>query len=100
MPTTDYQTIMSTITAGLTGDARHDIAYLMAQAEAYKDHPLAKEIARECGRMMWDLMPDDAKAQFDQAVDDDGAELRDVMGKAHQLREAGWLDEALAVLEP
>lgn len=100
MPTNDFTSIMSSITAGLTGDAKHDIAYLMSQAEAYKDHPLAKEVARECGRMMWDLMPEDAKAEFDQALDDDGADLHEAMEKAHQLCGEGRVEEALAVLEP
>ena len=64
----DFDSIMQEITSGLTGKSDEDVAYLMNQAEKHKAHPFAKEIVRACGRMMFDLIPDDKKAEFEQAI--------------------------------
>ena len=69
----DFNDIMQEITSGLTGKSEDDIAYLMQQAEQYKTHHFAKEIARACGRLMFDLIPNDKKAQFEQAIGNDSA---------------------------
>lgn len=44
-----FDEIMEEIAMGLKRDPEHDIAYLKEKMEAYRDHPLAKEIGRACG---------------------------------------------------
>ena len=47
------------------------MAYLKEKCEEYKDHEFATEILRACGRMMYDLMPDDSKKEMEEALDKD-----------------------------
>jgi hypothetical protein len=57
----DFECIMKEITQGLTGNTKEDIKYLHEQGEKYKDHEYRKEILRACGRLMYDILPDDIK---------------------------------------
>ena len=57
----DFDSIIREITGELTGDFKIDIAYLRDQMEKYKDHEMGKEIVRACGRLMYELIPDDDK---------------------------------------
>lgn len=66
-----YDEIMTTITAGLTGDAEKDMIYLDEQMNKYKEHELSKEILRACGRILYGLIPDDKKKKLTQAIDND-----------------------------
>lgn len=67
----DFDSIMKEITGGLTGDVEYDIKYLNVQGDKYKNHELATEILRACGRMMYDMMPDESKEKLAQAVGND-----------------------------
>ena len=78
----DFDSVMRKITAGLTGDASKDVPYIMQQAEAHKESEFAKEIARACGRLVFDILPDDKKSEFDRLF------------KNHSLGIAAVLDEA------
>ena len=60
--------ILRGITAGLTGESEHDIAYLQEQMEKYKTHEMAKEIIRACGRLVYNVMPEDAREKFEQLM--------------------------------
>lgn len=60
----DFEAIMTSITAGLSGDSKTDIKYLQEQSEKYKDHEYGKEIVRACGRLMYQALPDDKKEQL------------------------------------
>lgn len=66
-----YDEIMRKITGGLTGDADKDRVYLKAQMEKYKEHELATEIIRACGRLFYELIPDDKKNELGQVIDND-----------------------------
>ena len=59
-----YDEIMRKITAGLTGDEEHDRAYLKEQMEKYKEHELSTEIIRACGRLFYDLVPENKKEEL------------------------------------
>lgn len=74
-----YDEIMKGITAGLTGDAKRDTAYLKEQMEKYKDHELAKEILRACGRLFYELIPEDKKKELSQLIDNDMSGIRAVL---------------------
>ena len=64
----DFNDIMNKITSGLTGDNKENISYLQKVIEEYKDHELSKEIIRACGRMIYELIPDDNKQELSKIV--------------------------------
>ena len=65
----DLDRILKEITAGLSGDDKKDIAYLKEQCEKYKNHEYAQEIVRACGRLMFELIPDDKKKELELVID-------------------------------
>lgn len=67
----DLDKILNEITSGLSGDTEKDIAYLREQSEKYKKHEYAQEIARACGRLMYELFPDDKKKELERIIDND-----------------------------
>ncbi len=67
----EFEAIMKQITGGLTGDPQKDMKYLQEQMDKYKDHEYSKEIVRACGRLFYDLVPDDSKEEFIKALDND-----------------------------
>lgn len=66
-----YDEIMREITAGLTGDEEADCIYLKEQMEKYKDHEFSQEIIRACGRLFYDLIPEDKKKEIGQVFEND-----------------------------
>ena len=68
----DFEAIMKEITGGLSGDPEADMKYLHEQGEKYKDHEYGKEILRACGRLMYELIPDDKKEELNKAFSKDG----------------------------
>ncbi len=61
MESKDFESIMKEITRGLTGNFEQDISYLNEQMEKYKGHEYEKEILRACGRLIYEIMPEDKK---------------------------------------
>lgn len=76
-----YDSIMKEITAGLTGNPSKDVPYLQAKCGEYKDHELGKEIIRACGRLMYDMIPDDKKDELKKVMQ------KDSLGVESALRE-------------
>ena len=66
-----YEEIIKKITEGLTGDVSKDIKYLREQSEAYKNHSMSKEIFRACGRIMFDILPEDKKSEMSRIIGND-----------------------------
>lgn len=64
----DFDTIMREITSGLTGEPEHDIPYLQEQCQNYKNHEFSTEILRACGRLTFQLIPDDKKEPFNELL--------------------------------
>ena len=62
---------MREITSGFTGDAAVDMKYLQEKCEEYKEHEMAQEILRACGRLMYEMIPDDKKAEMSKALNKD-----------------------------
>ena len=73
-----YEQIIKKITKGLTGNTSKDIKYLQEQMEYYKDHSMSQEILRACGRIMYDLFPEDKKSEI-------LAEINDIQPKIKEL---------------
>lgn len=67
----DLDSIMKGITAGLTGEPEKDIPYLQKTCEEYKEHEYSKEILRACGRLMYEIIPDDKKEELNKAAGKD-----------------------------
>ena len=49
-----FDQIMESIQAGLTGDSRKDIRYLQDQIAFHRNHENGLEIARACGRLIYE----------------------------------------------
>lgn len=71
----DFDDIMHEITSGLTGDTRTDVQYLNQKMQEYREHPLAKEIIRACGRMIFEILPDEDKNELEKMIDNDAKGL-------------------------
>lgn len=67
----DFDQIMQEIVNGLSGDFQTDASYLKARMDEYKDHEYGKEIIRACGRLMYEIMPEDMKKEMDAAIQKD-----------------------------
>ena len=95
----DFHAIMTEITSGLSGDPEKDMKYLTETSEKYKDHQYSQEILRACGRMMYELIPDDKKEEMEKAFN------KDIMGFDQAIEEAKFniykkdFEKALNILE-
>ena len=95
-----FEKIIGLIRDGLTGDAEHDLSYLKEQMEKYRKHESAREILRECGRMMYELLPDSAKEELISAMEKDDAGVEEQLGRFEFLMYRKDFDAALEVIEP
>ena len=95
-----YEMIIEEIKAGLTGNTDQDLQYLRELMESYKGHENSKEILRECGRIMYDILPEETKEELRQAAEKDDAALD------HQLEQVEYCllkkdyGRALKIIEP
>lgn len=60
----EFEQLIDNIRAQLTGDRRVDGPYLIQQSEMYRDHPLGPELSAEIGRLMYEMVPDEMRAEF------------------------------------
>ncbi len=95
-----YETIIQNIRDAMTGDAEKDLAFLREQMEAYKEHEYAKEIIRECGRMMYELLPESTKEELTAAMEKDDAGMGEQLERFEFLMYKKDFDAALEVIEP
>lgn len=75
----NLDTILRKITDGLSGNNEADIVYLQKQAEKYQNHKYGKEIMRACGRMMYELIPEEQKDGIGQLIANDAMGLEMLM---------------------
>lgn len=66
-----FDEIMREITSGMSGDNEKDIKFLEEQCEKYKNHKYSIEIIRACSRMMFELISEDEKSEFERLVKND-----------------------------
>lgn len=95
----DFDVIMRTITARLTGDAEADIKYLDEQSKKYKTHPLGKEIIRACGRLIAKLLPEDEMKEFARFFDNEKKGITAVIEEAQFNLFQKNYDKALELME-
>lgn len=60
--------IMKEIKSGLTGHNRKDIAYLYKKMKKYKNHENAKEILKECSKLIYERVYDDGKRSVNRTT--------------------------------
>ena len=96
----DFDTIMQEIAGGLTGDAKADISYLTEKMKEFKGHEMGQEIVRACGRLMYDLLPEDAKKEMSQAIDNDAAGIQAALEEVKFNIYKKEYDKALSLIEP
>ena len=95
----DFDSIMREITRGLSGNAEEDITYLQEQMEKYKDHEMNREIIRACGRLLYELIPDEKKDKISQLFDNERAGLNAVLEEARFNIYKKDFDKALSIME-
>ena len=94
-----FDEIIKEINAGLTGDYKTDLKYLEEKSREYKDHEMGKEIVRVCGRIMYDIMPEDIRADLCKAMEQDKKSERAVIDEIRSHIDKKEYDQALKMLE-
>lgn len=95
-----FDEIMSEIKSNLTGDSDLDIKYLMETAESFKDSEFAQEVARECGRIVYSLLPDEKRDEIIEAIELDTNHNNDSLDKWLELKINNDNEAALEAIEP
>ena len=95
----DLDVILSEITSALTGESEHDAAYLMEQIEKYRSHDMSKEIIRACGRLLYDLIPDEARDKIAQVTENERLGVDAVLEEVRYNMYKGNFDKALTMIE-
>ena len=94
-----YDSIMKEITAGLTGDPSKDMPYLQAKCAEYKEHEFGKEIIRACGRLMYDMIPDDKKEELKKVMQKDSLGIESALKEIKTNISEKNLEKALRVFK-
>ena len=95
-----FDQIMESIQAGLTGDSRKDIRYLQDQIAFHRNHENGLEIARACGHLIYERLPDELKKRFRESMDRDTESWKQVIAEADlNIRNQNY-EKALNILEP
>ena len=95
----DLEKILKEITAGLSGDNKRDIAYLNEQCEKYKEHEYAIEILRACGRLIYDIIPNENKEELERLIDNDAKGTEAVIKEIRFNVFEGKIDKAYKLSE-
>lgn len=95
----DFDSIMREITGGMSGDSKADMAYLQDQMEKYKDHEMRKEIIRACGRLMYELIPDDKKEELAKLINNESSGTDAALEEVHFNIYKKDFDKALRITE-
>ena len=94
-----FDEIIKEINAGLTGDYEKDMKYLDEKSHEYKDHEMGKEILRACGRLMYEIMPEEKKQALNKAIEKDRNGDRAVIDEIRFNIYKKEYDKALKMLE-
>ena len=94
-----YDDVIASVQSALTGDFQHDGALITSVAQSCGDHPQAKEIRRELGRMFAAIAPDDVKAKLDEITDGYEGGFEPGLAEARAQMRAGKFAEARISLE-
>lgn len=92
--------IMRDIISGLTRDPERDIPYLMQRVEEYRDNERFREISRACGRIMWEILPEDKKADLMKMKDEHSQGIGEAIQEALANLKGGESQKALELIAP
>ena len=92
-----FEEIVEEIKSGMSGDAEKDIVYLQAKMEEYKDHEMATELLRACGRMFAEVIPEDKKEELVRALKDDRSDIYVDLEKSRVYISTGKIEDALQI---
>jgi len=92
-----FEEIVEEIKSGMSGDAEKDIVYLQAKMEEYKDHEMATELLRACGRMFAEVIPEDKKEELVRALKDDRSDIYVDLEKSRIHVRENEIDAALKI---
>jgi tetratricopeptide (TPR) repeat protein len=95
-----FNRIMENILGGLNGDTDHDLHYIKEQMDVYKDHEYGKEIIRALGRMLYERMPNDAKAEFRKLIADHTDSYNGTLEEVRFNQSRGDFEKAITIIEP
>lgn len=96
----DYDSIIREITQGLTDDPQRNIAYLQEQAQKYKDHEMNTEILRAIGRLIYEQVPEEKRAELQNIIDKDREGQKAVLEEVDFCMYKKDFQKALALLNP
>lgn len=91
----EYSEIIDEIKSQLTGNDEEDRKYLQEQMEKYKEHKLAKEIIKECARMLFDLLPINTQTRLSDAIEDEKEKTAEKIKKIRKCVAERKLDDAM-----
>lgn len=94
-----FDEIMTSITSGLTGDNEKDIQYLTEKFQEYKDHEYAKEIARACGRILYDLIPEEKREEIGRITHNHNTGIESVLEEARFCQHQKDFEKGLKLIE-
>lgn len=95
-----FDETMAEIAIGLNSEPEHDLNYLKEQIVTHKDHPQAKEIGRACGRLMWQIMPDDMKTDLESVIANHEKGTQAILDEALFCMKQGNPVKSLKLIEP
>lgn len=95
----EFEAIMREITSGLTGNLQEDKDYLSEQERKYKDHVYSTEILRACGRIRFEMIPEEQKRVLGEMFGKSHAEFELSLKKIRFLHYKKYYDEALEQIE-
>lgn len=95
----DYEQIIQEIKSNLSGQTEIDLHYLQTQINKYKDHEGSQELIEGIGRLLFEILPEELKAQLSDTLAADLQELGTVLEQAQdEIAEQNY-DKALSLLE-
>jgi len=94
----DYAEIMSEIIDNLSGDWKQDVAYLAEKIEQYKNGPHGVEVVREIGRLMYEIIPDEYRDEFNRVTQNMHYYQDAMLNQAEQLIREGKITKAERIL--
>ena len=80
-----FDEIMAEISGGLSGDPAEDLRFLKEKCEEYKNHECGAEILRACGRMIYELLPEEDRNAVDGIMKKYESQIQSTLEKAHEL---------------
>lgn len=95
---TNISKIIEKITNQLSGDRKKDLQLLKNEAEKYKNHKDAREIIKEIGRMIFKLLPGEAKNEYSQILKNILSSIEKTLAESKLKIQEGKLDEAERML--